>query len=90
VKQFDQQVNNIVEGYGIYKQTIRTRFPKNLNLSEDFITAFKEEFVRQTQPVMEEDAEGNEVVVRDSRKPKKVLEDFQKALQFLIPQERLN
>lgn len=90
MKQFDQQVDSIVEGYGMYKQTIRTRFPKNLNLSEDFITAFKEEFVRQTKPVMEEDADGNQVEVQAGRKPKKVLEDFQKALQFLIPQERLN
>lgn len=90
MKQFDQQVNSIVEGYGMFKQTIRQRFPKNLKLSEDFIQAFKEEFVRQTQPVMEEDAEGNQVEVRAGRKPQKVLEDFQKALQFLIPQEKLN
>lgn len=90
MKQFDQQVDSIVEGYGIFKQTIRSRFPKNLNLSEEFITAFKEEFVRQTQPLMEEDADGNQIEVRGSRKPKKVLEDFQKALQFLIPQEKLN
>jgi hypothetical protein len=90
MEQFNKQVDQLVEGYGIFKQTTRQRFPRNLNLSEDFITAFKEEFVRQTQPLMEEDAEGNQVETRGSRKPQKVLEDFQKALQFLVPNERLN
>ena len=90
MEQFNKQVDQLVEGYGLFKQTIRQRFPKNLNLSEEFITAFKEEFVRQTQPLMEDDAEGNQVETRGARKPQKVLEDFQKALQFLVPNERLN
>ena len=90
MEQFNKNVDQLVEGYGLFKQTIRQRFPKNLNLSEEFITAFKEEFVRQTKAVMEEDAEGNQVETRAARKPQKVLEDFQKALQFLIPNERLN
>ena len=90
MKEFDKQVNSIVEGYGIFKTTVRQRFPKNLKLSEEFIQAFKEEFVRQTQPMMEEDADGNEVEVQAGRKPQKVLEDFQKALKFLVPQEKLN
>lgn len=90
MKHFDQEVKDIVEGYGMLRKETRQRFPKNLKLSEDFIQAFKEEFVKQTQPMMEEDADGNQVEIRSSRKPQKVLEDFQKALQFLIPQERLN
>jgi hypothetical protein len=89
MEQFNQQVEDLLEGYGMFKQTIRQRFPKNLKLSEDFIQAFKEEFVRQTAAVMEEDSEGNQVETRAARKPQKVLEDFQKALQFLVPQERL-
>lgn len=90
MEQFNNEIDQLLEGFGTYKQTIRQRFPRNLNLSEEFITAFKEEFVRQTKPVMEEDADGNQIETRGPRKPQKVLEDFQKALQFLIPNERLN
>ena len=90
MEQFNQQIDHLMEGYGTFQQTIKQRFPRHLNLSEDFISAFKEEFVRQTKAVMEEDAEGNQVETRSARKPKKVLEDFQKALQFLVPNERLN
>lgn len=89
MEHFNKQIDNLMEGYGMFKQTIRQRFPKNLKLSEEFIQAFKEEFVKQTAAVMEEDAEGNQVEARAARKPQKVLEDFQKALQFLVPQERL-
>lgn len=89
MEHFNKQVDDLMEGYGMFKQTIRQRFPKNLKLSEEFIQAFKEEFVKQTSAVMEEDAEGNQIETRAARKPQKVLEDFQKALQFLVPQERL-
>lgn len=89
MEQFNSEVDNLVEGYGMYKQTIRQRFPKNLKLSEEFIQAFKEEFVRQVQPLMEEDADGNQVEARGGRKPEAVLKDFQKAVQFLVPVERL-
>jgi len=90
MEQFNKQVQDLVEGYGMYKQTVRQRFPRNLKLSEEFISAFKEEFVKNASPLMEEDAEGNQVETRGGRKPESVLKDFQKALQFLIPVERLN
>jgi len=87
---FNNEVESLVEGYGMFKQTIRQRFPKNLNLSDEFITAFKEEFVKQTKPLMEEDNDGNSIETRGGRKPEAVLKDFQKALQFLVPAEKLN
>jgi len=89
MEQFNKEVQDLVEGYGLYKQTIRQRFPKNLKLSEEFISAFREEFVKQTQPLMQEDSEGKQVEGRAARKPDSVLKDFQKALQFLVPVERL-
>ena len=90
MEQFNNEVASLVEGYGMFKQTIRQRFPKHLKLSEEFISAFKEEFVRQVQPLMEEDADGNQIESRGPRKPEAVLKDFQKAVQFLVPVERLN
>ena len=90
MEQFNKQVQDLVEGNGMHKQTIRQRFPRHLKLSDEFITAFKEEFVKQASPLMEEDAEGNQVEARSKRKPETVLKDFQKALQFLVPVERLN
>tara|TARA_R110002167_G_scaffold9579_14_gene44336 strand:- start:2614 stop:2889 length:276 start_codon:yes stop_codon:yes gene_type:complete len=87
---FNKEVEDLVEGYGMFKQTIRQRFPKNLSLSEEFISAFKEEFLRQAKPLMEEDADGNQVEIKSKRKPEAVLKDFQKALQFLVPVEKLN
>ena len=83
-------MESIVEGYGMFKKTVRQRFPRHLNLSDEFITAFKEEFVKQTLPLMEEGEDGGEVEKRAARKPDTVLKDFQKALQFLVPMERLN
>ena len=90
MKQFNSEVEDLVEGYSMFKRTIRQRFPRHLNLSEEFITAFKEEFVKQTLPLMEEGEDGGEVEKRSARKPDAVLKDFQKALQFLVPMERLN
>ena len=90
MEQFNKEVEDLVEGYGMFKQTIRQRFPKHLNLSDEFITAFKEEFVKQTLPLMEEDSDGNSIETRAGRKPEAVLKDFQKALQFLVPAEKLN
>jgi hypothetical protein len=90
MEQFNSEVKNLVEGYGMFKQTIRQRFPRHLNLSDEFITAFKEEFVKQVKPLMEEDGEGGSIETRGLRKPEAVLKDFQKALQFLVPAEKLN
>ena len=90
MEQFNKEVEDLVEGYGMFKQTIRQRFPRNLNLSDEFISAFKEEFVKQVKPLMEEDGEGESIETRAGRKPEAVLKDFQKALQFLVPAEKLN
>jgi hypothetical protein len=91
VSKFNSEVDQLVEGYGMFKKTVRQRFPRNLKLSDEFITAFKEEFVKQTLPLMEEGEDGVEAVeARAARKPESVLQDFQKALQFLVPLERLN
>ena len=84
MKSFNDRLDNISESYGLHKTVVRERFPSKLQLSEDFINSFKKEFDAQTNPVFTEDEDGNEVLSREARDPKRVLKEFQKALKFLI------
>ena len=84
MKMFNDALDELNEGYGFYKTTIRERFPKKLQLSEEFINAFKQEFAKQTSPIYTEDDSGEEVMAQEARDPKVVLKEFQKALKFLI------
>lgn len=84
MKSFNDRLDNLSESYGLYKTVVRERFPSKLQLSEEFIESFKKEFESQTNPVFTEDEDGNEVLSREARDPKRVLKEFQKALKFLI------
>lgn len=84
MKNFNDHLDNIVESYGLHKTVVRERFPSKLQLSEEFIDAFKKEFTSQTEPVYTENEDGTQELTRESRKPGIVLKEFQKALKFLI------
>ncbi len=84
MKSFNTELDQVMESYGMVKTVVRERFPSKLKLSEDFITAFKNEFENQTQPIYTEDEDGKQVLSRESRDAKQVLKEFQKALKFLI------
>lgn len=84
MKNFNDAVDNISESFGLHKTVVRERFPRNLKLSEEFVESFKREFQSQVDPLYTEDAEGNQVLSRESRDPARVLKEFQKALKFLI------
>ena len=84
MKKFNEALDQLDETYGMYKSTVRERFPRKLNLSEEFVSMFKQEFERQTSPIVTEDEDGNQVTTREARDPKTVLKEFQKALKFLI------
>jgi hypothetical protein len=83
MKNFNKEYEHVLEGFGFHKTVTRERYPSKLNLSEDFIRAFKEEFEKQTSPIYTEDESG-EAVTHEARKPGVVLKEFQKALKFLI------
>ena len=82
MEQFNSEVENITEGYGLMKTVIRERFPSKLKLSEKFIQTFREEFKNQTAAVFTEDEDGNQIKA-EGRSKKKVLREMQKALAFL-------
>ena len=84
MKEFNDRLDNISESYGLFKTVVRERFPSKLQLSEEFIESFKKELDIQTNPMFTEDEDGNEVLSREARDPKRVLKEFQKALKFLI------
>jgi len=79
---FNKNFETILEGYG--QRMVKVRYPSKLRLSEKFIRAFREEFKRQTAPVMTEDDDGNPMEGK-SRNKRQVLKEFQKALTFLAP-----
>lgn len=84
MKNFNEQIDNISENFGLYKTVTRERFPSKLKLSEEFINSFKQEFKSQIDPLFTEDEDGNQVMSREARDPNRVLKEFQKALKFLI------
>lgn len=84
MKSFNTQLDSVLENYGLHKTVVRERFPSKLKLSEEFVESFKREFQQQTEPLYTEDQDGKQVMSRDSRDPKTVLREFQKALKFLI------
>lgn len=84
MKNFNDAIDTLSESYGIHKTVVRERFPSKLKLSDEFVESFKKEFKSQIDPLYTEDDEGNQVLSRESRDPKRVLKEFQKALKFLI------
>lgn len=79
---YNESYETILEKYGLLKTVVRERFPAKLKLSQEFISAFQEEFKRQTAPVVTEDDEGNEVRT-EGRNRHTVIREFQKAIKFL-------
>lgn len=84
MKNFNNQLDSVMENFGLHKTVVRERFPRNLKLSEEFVESFKREFNAQTSPVFTENEDGVKEETRSARDPKKVLKEFQKALKFLI------
>lgn len=84
MKEYNDTFEKIIENYGLFKTVTKERFPRKLQLSEEFIESFRKEFKSQTEPIYTEDEDGNKVINRESRDPKRVLQEFQKALKFLI------
>ena len=84
MKNFNTELDNVFENYGLHKTIVRERFPNKLKLSEEFITSFKQEFTRQTEPVYTESEDGEQILSQEGRDPKRVLKESQKALKVLI------
>jgi hypothetical protein len=84
MKNFNDAVDNISESFGLYRTVVRERFPSKLKLSEEFVESFKREFQSQVDPLYTEGEDGEQVLSREARDPKRVLKEFQKALKFLI------
>lgn len=84
MKNFNERLDEISESYGLFKTVVRERFPNKLKLSDEFVESFKREFQSQIDPLYTEDEDGNQVLSREARDPKRVLKEFQKALKFLV------
>ena len=84
MKNFNERLDKISESYGLFKTVVRERFPSKLKLSDEFVESFKREFQSQVDPLYTEEGDGNQVLSREARDPKRVLKEFQKALKFLI------
>lgn len=79
---FNKEYDDLLEGYGV--MVSRSLFPRKLQLSPAFVNALRDEFKQQTSPVMEEDADGNQIEAKPGRSKKQVLKDFQKSIPFLL------
>lgn len=79
---YNKSVDTLLERYGILSTTVKERFPRKLNLSNEFVSAFREEFSKQTAPTITEDGDGNQMT-SEGRSKSTVLREMQKALKFL-------
>ena len=79
---YNKEFETLLERYGLLKTVVRERFPRKLDLSNEFVTAFREEFKRHTAATITEDGDGNQVEV-PGRNKNTVLKEMQKALKFL-------
>lgn len=79
---FSDQYKELVESYSQISTVKRTRFPRGLHLSEEFVNAVRDEYSRLIEPVISEDSDGNRVTKTPC--PAKVLEQLRKALPFLV------
>lgn len=79
---FTDEYERIAEGFKQIERKTRLRYPRNLHLSEEFIQAVQSEFKRLTAEVVEEDSDGNKTTTKPD--PRKVLQQVQKALPFLV------
>ena len=79
---YNTQFESLLEKYGLLKTVVKERFPRKLSLSNEFVTAFREEFSRQTAPTITEDDDGNQIE-GPGRNRNTVLREMQKSLKFL-------
>jgi hypothetical protein len=82
VNEYNDKFDTLLERYGTLRTVVKERFPRKLDLSLEFVSAFQEEFKRHTDPTITEDEEGNEVS-QPGRNKSTVLREMQKALKFL-------
>jgi hypothetical protein len=67
VSDFTKNYESILENYGCIKTTRREFYPKNFNLSEEFVNSFKKEYKR---------------LVGEGVHPRRALQRINKALLF--------
>lgn len=82
VSNYNTKFETIFERYGTLSTVVKERFPRKLDLSNEFVTAFREEFRKQTAPTITEDGDGNQIESA-GRSKNTVLREMQKALKFL-------
>ena len=82
VKEYNDRFETLFERYGVLKTVVKERFPRKLQLSNEFVAAFREEFKRQTSSTITEDDDGNQIET-PGRDKNTVLREMQKALKFL-------
>mgnify|MGYP001568472405 CR=1 FL=1 len=82
MNKYNESYETILEKYGLLKTVVRERFPAKLRLSQEFISAFQEEFKKQTAPVVTEDENGAQIQA-EGRNRHTVIREFQKAIKFL-------
>ncbi len=82
MKEYNDTFETLIERYGVLKTVVKERFPRKLQLSNEFVAAFREEFKRQTSGTITEDEDGNQVET-PGRDKNTVLREMQKALKFL-------
>lgn len=82
MSKYNIEFETLLERYGVLKTIVKERFPRKLNLSNEFVNAFRDEFKRQTASTITEDEDGNQVEA-PGRSKGTVLREMQKALKFL-------
>lgn len=82
MKDYNDTFETLIERYGVLRTVVKERFPRKLNLSNEFVAAFREEFKRQTANTITEDDDGNQIET-PGRDKNTVLREMQKALKFL-------
>ena len=79
---YNNEVDTLLERYGMLRTITKERFPRKLDLSNDFVVAFREEFKRHIAPTITEDEDGVQTE-SPGRNKNTVLREMQKALKFL-------
>ena len=82
VKDYNDTFETLIERYGVLKTVVKERFPRKLDLSNEFVMAFREEYKRLTASTITEDDDGNQIET-PGRDRNTVLREMQKALKFL-------
>mgnify|MGYP001236855937 CR=1 FL=1 len=79
---YNDEIDTLLERYGMLRTITKERFPRKLDLSNEFVVAFREEFKKHTAPTITEDEDGVQTE-SPGRNKNTVLREMQKALKFL-------